>query len=213
MITRFRIYDMNLLLSQKDSELKRLNEVLVKATNLEIQLAERTQECDNLKQTCDSLKSKSHESDAHSWWSFIWYESKKSAMNPSNNSLSIHSNVSQQSDVLTIQMNQMRAMLHRQVVEMTLLKQDSIGKRLSYQREIEDMKNQNYELQREINKLNQCIKSHKYEKEIKLEEMAAAIRSLSSRSDIHQQLVSAYQELEAEKLTSYHHQSEIESYR
>ena len=43
--------------------------------------------------------------------------------------------------------------------------------------------------------------------------MASAIRSLSSRGDLHAQIALARQELEAEKLTSHHLKAEVESYR
>jgi len=66
---------------------------------------------------------------------------------------------------------------------------------------------------REVARLNAQIRNHKTDKEIKISELEATIRSLSSRSDLHGQITSIRHELETERLTIHHLRAEIDSYR
>ena len=67
--------------------------------------------------------------------------------------------------------------------------------------------------QREIIRLNQQIRVNKSDKEIKLQEMASTIRSMSGRTDLHGLIATTKQDLEAERLTVHHLKSEVDSYK
>jgi len=66
---------------------------------------------------------------------------------------------------------------------------------------------------RDILRLNAQIRTHRGDKEIRMQEMASLIKSLSARGDIHTQLTAVMQDLQSEKLTVHHLRSEIDSYR
>ena len=85
--------------------------------------------------------------------------------------------------------------------------------KLTSQKEVQDLKLSLESLERDNLHLQNQLRTQQSSKEVRISEMASAIRSLSSRSDIHGLLANAKQDLEAEKLTSFHLRSELDAYR
>ena len=91
--------------------------------------------------------------------------------------------------------------------------QELIGRKLTYKKEIDNIKDQNEQFQREIVRLQAQSRIHRADKDLKINELAATVRTLSVRGDMHAQAAAARQEVEAEKLTNYHLRADVDSYR
>jgi chromosome segregation ATPase len=100
-----------------------------------------------------------------------------------------------------------------QAIELTSLRQEILSKRLQTNKEIDSLREQLDSARREVIKVNATARTHKGDKEIKMNEMAVTIKTLSARGDMHTQLVAARQELEAEKMTCHHLRADIDVYR
>lgn len=82
-----------------------------------------------------------------------------------------------------------------------------------HQKEVAALKDQLESCHKDIIRLNQQLRSQKAEKDIKMQEMASTIRSISGRTDLHGLVAVTKQDLETERLTVHHLKSEIESYK
>ena len=103
--------------------------------------------------------------------------------------------------------------LRLQAIELASLRQETLSKRLQSNKEIDSLREQLDLARREVIKVNAIARTHKGDKELKMNEMALTIKTLSSRGDMHTQLVAARQELEAEKVTCHHLRADIDVYR
>ena len=84
---------------------------------------------------------------------------------------------------------------------------------LQHRQEVDSLVIETEQLRQECVKLKNRLRLQQNDKETKIAEMAATIRSLSSRSVLHTQLSEARQDCEAEKLVSSHLRFELEEYR
>lgn len=157
---------------------------------------------------------------AHVWWSYVWHAVKKDSPSeepafkstllgedPEVNAL--HSeNVHLQSKVATLQ-----GQLSSQAMELTAVRQELLKRNLNSKHEKDTLLEQLDLAQRETLRQTALARTHRGDKETKINEMSATIRALSSRGDMHQQCAEARQELEAERLTTHHLRAEVEAHR
>ena len=149
-------------------------------------------------------------------WQYIWHEMKRTQSSNNPYLISTFAQVlpdSSSSSEVVIQLSRSKEIIRKQLLELTNIKQEQISKRLSYQNEIHHIKDQLEESQKEVIKLKSSKRAQQIEKDVKLSEMASAIRSLSMRSELHQLLAQSKQDIENEKLVSIHLKQEVESYR
>lgn len=78
-------------------------------------------------------------------------------------------------------------------------------------REVDQLKEQLAFANREILRLKSKNRIARGDKDIKISEMAATIRSLSARSDMHAQLIQTKQEMEAERLANAHLRADLDT--
>lgn len=88
-----------------------------------------------------------------------------------------------------------------------------LGLKLRHRQENDDAQTRLDELQRENARLGALLKNSATQKETKLSEMAATIKVLSARSDLHSQLAAARSEIEVEKLASLHLRLDLDESR
>ena len=81
------------------------------------------------------------------------------------------------------------------------------------QKSVRDLRLQLEAQQTENTQLRNLNARHKGDGEIKIAELSNTIRTLSQRSDLHELLTEARQELELERLASHHLRSDVDGYR
>ena len=75
------------------------------------------------------------------------------------------------------------------------------------------MKDQNEHFQREIVRMQAQSRIHRADKDVKIEQLTATVRTLSVRGDMHAQAAAALQQVETEKLTNHQLRADLDSYR
>lgn len=167
------------------------------------QLEDRDYQLSHSKRKADTTADQDRARDAHSWWSYVWHETKRlQSFAPTatdNDTLSSH--------------NKYKEIIRNQAIELANARQELIGKKLVYQREISALREQLDCAERETNRLNQQLRNQRTDKDIKLTEMSSTIRILSQRGELQSVVVGVRQELEAERIANHHLKSEIESYQ
>jgi chromosome segregation ATPase len=118
-----------------------------------------------------------------------------------------------QSSEMIAQIQKQREIIRSQAVEISMARQDILSQKLKSKKELDDVKDQLDSSLREISRLKSHNRTHKADKEIKIAEMTATIRTLSARSDTHALLAAARQEIESEKLTAHHLRDDLDAYR
>jgi hypothetical protein len=168
------------------------------------QLEDRDYQLLHTKRKADSNADQNRIQEAHSWWSYVWHETKK-LQNYGASGTATADTISSQSKY--------KELIRNQAIELANARQELIGKKLVYQREIASIREQLDLAERESMRLNQQLRNQKAEKEIKLAEMGGTIRILSQRGELHGVIVGVRQELEAERIANHHLKSEVESYQ
>eukprot|EP01038_Epipyxis_sp_PR26KG_P009211 gene9211-12422_t len=183
------------------------------------ELLSKLEECNHdLSNARSKLSRNNGVSDGHEWWNYIWYEVKRQ----SNDKVLLRNidampgdiNFEPQTDsTATLHINKLQENLRGQAIEIASIRQESLGQKLTMKRELESVQEELDQAQREIIRLKTIHRNHKADKELKMSELQATIRTLSAKSDIHSQLAKARQDVESEKLTSFHLRAEIDSFR
>lgn len=152
--------------------------------------------------------------DAHAWWAYVYHEMKRQHQshdaqicNESDDDEEEDTN--KQQSLIEQQKNTIRS----QALEVATLRQDILMKNMKYKQQLEALKDENARYQRDNFKLHSYISAHRGDREIKINELQTTIRLMSSRSDLHQALAAARQELEDEKLVVHHLRADIDAYR
>lgn len=194
---------------------ERIERLRSEKEELRLRLEEKETELRSAAQVSSVIQSKGLEKDAHVWWSYVWHELKRQHLESANLSeRRVHDDQQLSgADADQMKISSLKASLSAQAIELASLRQELLGRKLSSKAEALSLREQADLSQREISRLNALIRTHGGDKEMRLAEMAVTIRSLSSRSDIHTQLASARQELEAEKITAHHLRADIDIYR
>lgn len=167
--------------------------------------------------------------DSHLWWSYVWHELKRQSSERdglsekdaamhipaswNENRSSLDGTNHRQEAEANAQLTKLRDNLRAQAIELVTLRQDILGRKLTNSKELEMVKEQLDLCRREVIRMTALARTHKGDKEVKISEMAVTIRTLSARGDMHSQVASTRQDLEAEKLTVHHLRSDIDAYR
>ena len=111
------------------------------------------------------------------------------------------------------QIEKLRNVVRSSAIEVTTLRQAKLLTLMQHKQAISSAEEKLELAKREISKLQAYNRNHKGDKEIKIAEMTATIKSLTARSDLHSELAIAHQDLESERLVVCSLRSDIESYR
>jgi hypothetical protein len=109
--------------------------------------------------------SKNREKDAHVWWSYVWHELKRQHADE----LAIKDRVGKfecsQGEDAMVKLSSLKANLSAQAIEIASLRQELLGRKLSYRTEVESLKEQLDLANRESLRLNSLIRTHRGDKE------------------------------------------------
>lgn len=214
---RQKLRDSDMRSAEQETEVKVLVERVERhrreKEEFEHKLEDKQVQLRSLVERLEAGEGKTREKDAQVWWSYVWHELKRqNAEDIMMQGSTKLDNADHDEDSL-IKIASLKANLTAQAIELASLRQELLGRKLSFKSETGALKEQLDLAHRETIRLNALIRTHRGDKETRIAEMAATIRSLSARSEIHAQLASARQEFEAEKIASHHLRSDIDSYR
>jgi hypothetical protein len=112
-----------------------------------------------------------------------------------------------------LHIDKLRENLHLAALEMASVRQELLGTELKNQKSVRDLRVQLEAQYTENTQLRNLNARHKGDGETKIAELSSTIRALSQRSDMHELLAEARQELELERLASHHLRSDVDGYR
>jgi chromosome segregation ATPase len=156
--------------------------------------------------------------DAHVWWSYVWHEMKRQSIsNPQGTAgdiggfgPQIDSHREGQAVVVS---KQLRENLRALAIELTSIRQELLGRQLTFKREAEALKERVLQSERELGRVTSTARLHKEDKEMKIAEMAATIHMLTGKGDMFGQAAAARQDLLSERLAVHHLRDDVDSYR
>jgi hypothetical protein len=175
--------------------------------------------------TTTEAKGKVDQNTAHEWWSYVWHMlSSKDEKEQTLRRISDTTNTAGAShpgdfayspddmDEVSINVHilKLKENIRMQAIELSTSRQEILGLKLKQRQELSDLRQELEQSRRENVRLAAVLKHKAKEKEVKVAEMAATIKVLSGRSDLHIQLASTRSEVEVEKLTSLQLRMELD---
>jgi hypothetical protein len=157
--------------------------------------------------------------DAHVWWSYVWHEMKRQSIsNPQGTAVGDIDGFSSQIDShgegqAIVMSKKLRENLRAQAIELTSIRQELLGRQLTFKREAEVLKERVVQSERELGRVTSAARLHKEDKEMKIAEMAATIHMLTGKGDMYGQAAAARQDLLSERLAVHHLRDDVDSYR
>jgi chromosome segregation ATPase len=164
-------------------------------------------------------ESKDDYADAQVWWAYVWHEMRRRSSEDTgtgraaSEAESVNGGGTDGEEDMHAAAERMRRQLRVQAIELSTLRQDVLGKKLSSRKEVEALKEELFNANRELARLQAFSRSHREDREVKIAGLQTTIRTLSARSDMHAELTAARQELESEKLAGHHLRVDLDSYR
>jgi len=201
----------------------RLDRVVAERDELLVRMEDAQGQLHRALDKADATDAKTEGQDANVWWSYVWHElkhrdeesarSKEGAPSSGSGSGDKAKYTAAQEGDLLADVQRLREQLRESGTDLATTRQELLGRRLAARREHESLREQLYESHREVKRLQAHARAHKGDREVKIAELNATIRMLSARTDMHAQVATARQDLEAEKLSNHHLRCDLDAYR